>query len=72
MRQLKHVWIDGSLRDGEWYLRAFREIRQRHPQYKIAIIHVQAREDVVLQRVAQRAEQTGRHVPKAEVRSPTA
>jgi len=67
MRQLKHVWIDGSLRDGEWYLRAFREIRQRHPKYKIAIIHVQAREDVVLQRVAQRAEQTGRHVPKAEV-----
>ena len=67
MRQFKHVWIDGSLRDGDWYLQTFNDIKRRHPAYRIAIFHVVATKEVILERVARRAVETGRHVPEAEV-----
>lgn len=51
MRAFKHVWIDGSLRDGAWYLQHFADLKQRHPAYRIAIIHVVASEDEILERV---------------------
>ena len=51
MREFKHVWIDGSLRDGAWYLQHFADLKQRHPAYRIAIIHVVASEDEILERV---------------------
>ena len=38
LRARQHVWVDGSLRDGEWYQQVFARIRARHPAYRIAIL----------------------------------
>ena len=67
LRARQHVWVDGSLRDGEWYQQVFARIRARHPAYRIAILYVAADRDTVYRRIAARAEETGRHVPRAEV-----
>jgi len=65
--QRKHVWVDGSLRDGEWYEQEFARIRRDHPWYQIAILYVVASHEAIMQRVKRRAEITGRHVPEAEI-----
>ena len=39
-------------------------MRRRFPQYKIAIFEVGASEDIVRQRIASRAAETGRGVPE--------
>ncbi len=67
MRERKHVWIDGSLRDSEWYARVFGEIHRDYPAYRIAILYVTADPEVVLQRVRKRGEATGRFIPEQEV-----
>ena len=67
LRERRHIWVDGSLRDGEWYAREFARIRADHPAYKIAIVHVVASRKVVMRRVQSRAAVTGRHVPEAEI-----
>jgi hypothetical protein len=67
LRERRHIWVDGSLRDGEWYAQEFARIRRDHPSYKIAIVHVVASREVVMQRVLSRAAVTGRHVPEAEI-----
>jgi len=67
LRERKHVWVDGSLRDGEWYAEEFGRLRREHPHYRIAIVHVVADREVVYRRVAERAQVTGRHVPAAEI-----
>eukprot|EP00965_Chrysotila_dentata_P193008 6175492-Pleurochrysis_carterae.AAC.4 len=68
MQRRKHVWVDGSLRDGVWYKSYFRSLRAKFPDYRIAIIHVTASEQIVFERVRMRAEKTGRDVPESEVR----
>ena len=68
MAARKHVWVDGSLRDGEWYASELQRVREAHPGYRLAIVYVKADDDVVLERVRRRAEMTGRAVPEAEVR----
>jgi len=67
LRERKHVWVDGSLRDGEWYREEFQRIRRQHPGYHIAIVHVVADRSVVYRRVAERAKVTGRIVPECEI-----
>jgi len=67
MRSRKHVWVDGSMRDGAWYKRFFEDIKVRFPHYGIAILHVDASREVVEERVRRRAEETGRHVPAEEL-----
>lgn len=67
LRDRRHIWVDGSLRDGEWYSGEFERIRREHPTYKIAIVHVVATRSAVLQRAERRAEITGRHVPVSEI-----
>jgi hypothetical protein len=68
LREGKHIWVDGSLRDCEWYRGVFRQIRHDHPEYQIAILYVTADEAQVTARVLRRADATGRHVPEAEIR----
>lgn len=68
LRHGKHVWVDGSLRDCEWYKTVFAHVRRAHPRYQIAILYVTANEEQVAARVRRRAELTGRHVPEAELR----
>ena len=64
----KNTWVDGSLRDGEWYKQQFDRIKLEHPDYRIAIIHVTAPMETVLQRALSRGESTGRYVPESEIR----
>lgn len=63
LRASKNVWVDGSLRDTQWYEQFFAFVRRAHPQYRIAIFEVKASWESVCRRVAQRAGQTGRVVP---------
>lgn len=68
MKQRKNVWVDGSLRDSQWYEHVFEEIRKNHPAYRIAILYVHANETQVLERAKRRAELTGRVVPVEEIK----
>ena len=63
----KHIWVDGSLRDGAWYEKVLRTIKQRYPRYRVAILHVEAKQEVILERVRRRGAVTGREVPEHEV-----
>jgi len=57
------VWVDGSLRQWKWYQQELQRIRKRHPQYRIAIIAIDAPEHMIESNIEKRAEQTGRHIP---------
>uniref|UniRef100_A0A0G4GWW6 EF-hand domain-containing protein n=1 Tax=Chromera velia CCMP2878 TaxID=1169474 RepID=A0A0G4GWW6_9ALVE len=67
MRSRQHVWVDGSLSDGQWFTHVFDDIRTRFPHYRIAIISVSASEHLVRQRIAERAKKTGRNVPESQI-----
>lgn len=67
VRLRKHIWVDGSLRDGSWYVKVFQAIRSLHPTYRIAIFHVVVELSEVFGRALRRAEATGRHVPASEI-----
>ena len=67
LRMGKHIWVDGSLRDGEWYQKVFRDIQERHSHYQIAIFHVVASREVTYERARLRGEVTGRVVPPEEI-----
>jgi len=69
MRLTQNVWVDGSLRDGPWFSKVFRDIRRRFPRYKIAIFEVTVRESVVRARIAKRAAETGRGVPEKLIKA---
>ncbi|KAL1507417.1 hypothetical protein AB1Y20_008258 [Prymnesium parvum] len=64
MRNSQNIWVDGSLRDGPWFVKVFQDVRRRFQKYKIAIFAVSASEEVVRKRIAARASQTGRAVPE--------
>eukprot|EP00941_MAST-03F_sp_MAST-3F-sp1_P001119 g1119.t1 len=67
LRGGQNLWIDGSLRDGNWFSQVFTSLRQRFPQYRIAIFYVYCSEKEVRRRVAKRAKETGRVVPEAMI-----
>lgn len=58
----QNIWIDGSLRNWRWYSRVLDDIRERHPNYRIAIFYVHCDEKLVYQRAERRAHVTGRHI----------
>lgn len=64
MRNSQNVWIDGSLRDGPWFAKVFKDLRARFPRYQIAIFEIGASEPVVRARIKERARMTGRDVPE--------
>ena len=64
MMQCQHVWVDGSLRDGQWFSKIFDELRERFPNYRVAIFFVNTSEEVAWKRCEARAKATGRSVPK--------
>jgi len=68
MAERRHIWVDGSLRDLNWYRAVFGSIRRDHPAYRLAILHVTASEEQIFARVRRRGEETGRYVGEAEVR----
>uniref|UniRef100_A0A7S1X8C5 Zeta toxin domain-containing protein n=2 Tax=Tetraselmis chuii TaxID=63592 RepID=A0A7S1X8C5_9CHLO len=56
--------VDGSLRDVDWYSGLMDRIRAEFPRYRIAILHVHAKKETILQRAERRGKVTGRVVPK--------
>ena len=56
------VWVDGSLRNWLWYKEALQRIRQRYPHYRIAIVAIDASEDMIERNIQKRAKMTGRHI----------
>lgn len=64
MEKQQNIWVDGSLRDADFYQKAFRRIRETHPNYRISIFYITASEQTIRQRIRHRAEQTGRDVPE--------
>ena len=65
MDQRVHVWVDGSLRDFDWYARKIENLRLRYPHYRVALFYVDADEAVVRRRVTARAARFGeRDVPE--------
>eukprot|EP00050_Salpingoeca_kvevrii_P009902 m.5434 g.5434 ORF g.5434 m.5434 type:complete len:352 (+) comp2513_c0_seq1:1294-2349(+) len=69
LERRQHIWVDGSLRDGEWFSQVFDSIRRRYPEYSIAIFYVYASEKTVRQRVAKRAKSTGRTIPESMLKA---
>jgi hypothetical protein len=64
MANSQNVWVDGSLRDGDWFCEVFDSLRRRFPEYRVAIFLVQASEEVAWERCQARAVQTGRDIPR--------
>eukprot|EP00956_Cyclotella_meneghiniana_P026756 scaffold58624_cov81-Cyclotella_meneghiniana.AAC.1 len=64
MRNNMDVWIDGSLRNHDWYEQELKRIRRRHPQYRIAIIVISAPDEMIDSNIKKRAEETGRDIPQ--------
>jgi len=60
----KNVLIDGSLRNVEWYHSYFKHLRTKFPCSRIAIIHITAPREIILERAAKRASSTGRIIPQ--------
>lgn len=58
-----NVWVDGSLRNSEWYESELKRIRIQYPQYRIAIISISAPEDMIENNIKRRAKETGRDIP---------
>lgn len=46
----KNVLVDTSLRDSEWYKDYFVRIRKEYPNVKLAILHIDAPREAVLER----------------------
>jgi hypothetical protein len=61
----KHVLVDGSLRDADWYERGITRLRRDYPHYRVAILLVIASPDCIYARAERRAAVTGREVPRA-------
>lgn len=56
--------MDGSLRDVAWYTELFARIREDNPFYQIAIIHITAQRETIINRANARAVVSGRVVPR--------
>jgi len=63
----RNLWIDGSLSDAEWYRNVFRDVRERFPRYRIAIVYVHCAPEQVHAQAARRGLETGRVVPRPMV-----
>jgi hypothetical protein len=63
----QNIWVDGSLKDGEWFKKVFADVRKRFGAYRIAIFNVAASEATVRARAKAREMKTGRGIPEAEL-----
>eukprot|EP00397_Hematodinium_sp_SG-2012_P007570 GEMP01007617.1.p1 GENE.GEMP01007617.1~~GEMP01007617.1.p1 ORF type:complete len:714 (+),score=128.89 GEMP01007617.1:215-2356(+) len=67
LRYKQNTWVDGSLQSGEFYKELFQDVRERFPEYRIAIFYIYASEAVVRERCIARAKTTGRAIPEATI-----
>jgi len=63
-----NVVVDGSLTDHAWYGKVMRDLRERHPHYRVALLCVRASEATALSRASLRAAASGRIVPAHHIR----
>mmetsp|Transcript_19845 Transcript_19845/g.41786 ORF Transcript_19845/g.41786 Transcript_19845/m.41786 type:complete len:438 (-) Transcript_19845:67-1380(-) len=63
MNNSMDVWIDGSLRNWQWYEIELKRIRKQYPQYRIAIISISAPQEMITSNIKRRAKETGREIP---------
>eukprot|EP01052_Picozoa_sp_SAG31_P023874 SAG31_NODE_1995_length_6708_cov_49.258889_2_plen_438_part_00 len=69
LRARQNTWIDGSLRDHDWYgNNVIPEIRHKYPHYRLAIFYIYCSHEQVFERSRKRAEKTGRQVPEKVTR----
>ena len=62
-----NVLFDGQLKRAEWHIQQFRKLKALHSHLKIALIHVTAPLDVIMERIELRAKETGLHIPKEPI-----
>eukprot|EP00658_Telonema_sp_P-2_P079296 TRINITY_DN7620_c0_g2_i1.p1 TRINITY_DN7620_c0_g2~~TRINITY_DN7620_c0_g2_i1.p1 ORF type:complete len:424 (+),score=123.63 TRINITY_DN7620_c0_g2_i1:479-1750(+) len=67
LQRSRNTWVDGSLGNHQWFTSVFKDIRERFPQYKIAVFYIFCRAEQVMERAAKRALVTGREVPKEKL-----
>lgn len=63
IREGYNVLVDGSLKDAEWYEEYFKRLREQYPLLRIAILHITAPREAILQRAKNRGKKTGRVIP---------
>lgn len=59
-----HTWVDGSLRDYQWFTNVFEAIKDRFPYYSIAVFYIHAPAYLVRERIRIRTRETGRKIPE--------
>jgi len=67
MEGSKHLIVDGSLSNAEWYREYLTQIRTKYPHYRIGIIHVMCDREIIWERVQQRCIRTGRCISRQVV-----
>lgn len=58
------VWVDGSLRNWQWYQIELQRIRNQYPQYRVAVVFITASEEMIERNIKRRAMETGRDIPE--------
>jgi len=58
-----NVILDGRLRNVEFRRQQFQKLRRKHPKLRIALFHITAPLDVIMDRVEARAKETGYYIP---------
>lgn len=69
IQQGVHVIFDCSLKTAGWYVDFIKMIRKEHPCMKVAMIHIEAKVDVILERNYLHHAVTGRTIPKETILS---
>mmetsp|Transcript_69498 Transcript_69498/g.226336 ORF Transcript_69498/g.226336 Transcript_69498/m.226336 type:complete len:245 (-) Transcript_69498:500-1234(-) len=69
LRQRLNVVFDRSLRNAEWYMEFFGQLRVQFPGIRIMILHITADIEQVLKNADDRAKETGRKVPEHILRA---
>jgi len=67
MTMQRHVVVDGSLSNIEWYKALIPKLRSRFPRYRVGVVFVTAPREEIILRVERRAKITGRMVPLQEI-----
>lgn len=67
LERSKHLIVDGSLSNADWFANYFAYIRRRYPHYRIGIVHVVCDPEVIWDRVVDRCRRTGRCISRPVV-----
>ncbi|KAI9023365.1 zeta toxin-domain-containing protein [Hyaloraphidium curvatum] len=63
MEERQNIWVDGTLKDANYFTTLFKQFAVDYPHYRICLIKISAPEEVLRQRIEARAKKTGRSVP---------